>query len=62
MSVQMPVGKSGLPRASSSHGAEGEAGHAPGPVPNICRDTQITFVCGWQVLASLWLGQYLNVW
>lgn len=62
MSVQMSVGKPGLPQASSLHGALGEAGHTPGPVPNICRDTQIIFVCGWQVLTSLWLEQYLGVW
>lgn len=62
MSVQMSVGKPGPSQASSLHGAQGEAGHTPGPVPNICRDTQKIFVCGWQVLTSLWLGQCLSVW
>lgn len=62
MPLQASVGKTGPPQASSLHGAPGEAGHTPGPVPNICRDTQIIFVCGWQVLISLWLGRYLSVW
>lgn len=61
MSVQMSVGNPGLPWASSLHGAQGEAGHAPGPVPNICCDTQIIFIGCWQVLTSLWLVQYLSV-
>lgn len=35
----------------------GEAGPALGPQPNICHDTQIIFVCGWQVL---WLRWFLK--
>lgn len=45
------------PQASSLCGAWGEAGPALGPQPNICHDTQIIFVCGWQVL---WLRRYLK--
>lgn len=42
------------PQASSLCGAWGEAGPALGPQPNICHDTQIIFVCGWQVLWLRW--------
>lgn len=45
------------PQASSLCGAWGEAGPALGPQPNICHDTQIIFVCGWQVL---WLRWFLK--
>lgn len=62
MPLQASAGKPGLPWASSLRGARGEAGHDPGPVPNICRGTQIIFEGGWQVLTWLWLGRCLSVW
>lgn len=40
------------PRARNRRGAGGEPGQALGPEPSVCRDTQIIFACGWQVLLA----------
>lgn len=55
-------GKARPAAGKQSSWTQGEAGHAPGPVPNICHDTQMIFAGSWQVLTSLWLVQYLSVW
>lgn len=62
MPFSLTVGKPDLPQVSRLHRAQGEAGYSPGSVYNICCDTQIIFVCSWQVLTVLWLGQCLSVW